>query len=132
MYEDRVYAYETMVSMDAVLDCANDEQAGMFVDADTRNHLAFLELTQYEKDKTFLYIHSLLERYKLIGELNQLRVSNPDEFMNQTINAHKSITRYQSQINNNKYKDKDELASWQAIIKEYSDKLSIIKEIISI
>ena len=106
-------------------------QASRFVDADTRNHLAFLELSKYEKDKTFLYLHPLLLSYKAENDLNQLRFSNPDEFMNQTINASKSITRYQSMINNNKYKDKDELASWQAIIREYSDKLSMIKRLIS-
>jgi hypothetical protein len=117
--------------MDAVLDSADDRQTSEFIDADTRNHLAFLELSNYEQHKTFLYLHPLLSRYKFEAELNQLRISNPDEFMNQTINAGKNITRYQSQINNKKYKNKEELESWLALIKEYTDKLSVMKVLIS-
>jgi hypothetical protein len=117
--------------MDAVLDSANDQEVIEYIDADTRNHLAFLELSKYEKDKTFLYLHPLLTRYKLEVSLNELRINNPEEFMNQSINASKSITRYQSQINNKKYKDKEELETWLALIREYNDKLSIIKTLIS-
>lgn len=131
LYEDRVYAYEKMVSMDAVLDSANDGEVIQFIDADSNNHLAFLELSYYEKHKTFLYLHPLLTRYKLEADLNELRVNNPEEFMNQSINASKSITRYQSLINNKKYKDKEEMESWLALIREYNDKLSIIKSLIS-
>jgi hypothetical protein len=120
-----------MVRIDAVLDFADDKQTKEFIDADARNHLAFLELSNYEQHKAFLYLHPLLKKYKLEAELNLLRKSNPNEFMNQTINASKNITRYQSQIKSKKYKDKEELETWLALIKDYSDKLSIMKTLIS-
>jgi hypothetical protein len=126
-----VYAYETMVSMDAILDSCNDKQVLSFTDADCRNHLAFLELSSYEKDKVFLYVHPLLQAYKLEIELNQLRIVDPEKFMNQTVNLSNNITRYQSKINNNKYKDDDEKAGWLSIIKDCQLKLSIIKSILS-
>jgi len=120
-----------MRDMDAVLDCADDAQATIFVDADTRNHLSFLELSNYEKNKAFLYLHPLLQAYKLEVELNQLRVNDPDMFMNQTVNIKNNIARYQSMINNNKYKNEDEKANWLAIIKDCYLKLSIVKTLIS-
>lgn len=118
--------------MYSTLDTANDQQVAMFTDADTRNHLAFVELTTYQNTKAFAYLHPLLLDYKLHNELNQLRQINPEKFMNELVNANKNITRYQSLINNNKYKDEDELAKWQGIIKDCANKLDVMKKIISI
>jgi len=120
-----------MVRLDAILDSANDETAQTFVNADTRNHIAFLELSHYEKNKTFLYKHPLLIEYKLEKELEQLRKLDPEKFMRDLINADKSITRYRSQISNKKYKNDDERADWMHIIEEYSSKLSLMKQLIS-
>ena len=131
LYEDRVYAYEKMVSIYPFLDSADDVIVSEYVDADTRNHLAFLELSQYNKDSTFIYLHPLLKSYKLEVELNQLRKINPEKFMNELVNANKNITRYQSQINSKKYKTIEEMNGWLAIIAEYTDKLSIMKRLIS-
>jgi hypothetical protein len=121
-----------MVSIDPILDSANDEQMKLFIEADTRNHLAFLELSQYEQTKTFLYLHPILQAYKLEVDFNKLRITDPERFMNQTVNLTNNITRYQSKINNKKYKSSDELAGWLAIIDDCKLKLSIIKRLLSI
>lgn len=132
LYEDRVYAYETMCSMYPVLDSTNDKELSIYVDADTRNHLAFVELSAYAQTKSFAYLHPLLLDYKLVADLNQLRQINPHKFMNELVNVTNNITRYESYIKNNKYKDADELAIWHGIIKECSHKLDVIKKIISL
>jgi hypothetical protein len=120
-----------MVSLDPVLDSANDNQISDFVDADTRNHLAFLELTHYEKTKTFLYNHPILQEYKLEFNLKQLLKSNADKFMKEITNVFNNITRYQSYINSKKFKDQEELIAWQNIIKDCNNKLAIMKGLIS-
>lgn len=51
--------------------------------------------------------------------------------MNEMVNANKNITRYQSMINTNKYKDIEEMNAWLSIIADYTNKLSIMKRLIS-
>ena len=101
------------------------------MNADTVNHLAFLELKSYNTKKQFLFLHPILKDYKLECELNQLRKINPDKFMNEMVNARLNITRYQSMINTNKYKDIEEMNAWLSIIADYTNKLSIMKRLIS-
>ena len=120
-----------MVSLDPVLDSANDQQMSAFIDADTRNHLAFLELKNYELHKTFLYKHPILQEYKQENELKQLLLSNTDKFMREITNTQNNISRYQSFINTKKYKDDDELNTWLSIIKEETTRLNIMKRLIS-
>ena len=121
-----------MRNLDAIIhsDCT-DANAKAYTEADTRNHLAFLELEQYNNTATFAYIHPLLTAYKLEQELNQLRRVNPEQFMNDLINASKNITRYRSMINSKKYKSNEELKDWLAIIEDYQNKLTIMKTLIS-
>lgn len=120
-----------MVSLDPVLDSANDQQVGQYIDADTRNHLAFLELRQYEQHKTFLFKHPILLDYKQENELKQLLISNAGKFMTEIVNTQNNINRYQSYINNKKYKNDDELSNWLAIIKQETNTLTIMQRLIS-
>lgn len=132
LYNDRVYAYERMQALDQLLDEEpTDANISQMIDDATRNHLAFLELQNYNDHKEFLYFHPLLQEYKLQNELDRLRKSNPERFMNELVNADKSITRYRSMINNNKYKDKTELRAWQAHINSFEQKLKIMQQLIA-
>lgn len=130
LYNERVYSYERMQKLNRVID-EHPERAGQMVANDNSNHLAFLELSNYENTGTFLYLHPVLKSYKKENELEALRKADPDRFMAELVNADKSITRYRSLINNKKYKNNEELARWQAIVDDYEHKLSVMKRLIS-
>ena len=131
LYNDRVYAFERMKALDPVLHFASNEQLGQFCSDDDRNYLAFQELKYYEKHGEFLYLHPLLQAHKQQNELEILRKTNPGEFTSQMVNAQKSIERYQSRINNKKYRDEKERFSWAQLIADYQKKIDIIKILIS-
>ncbi len=132
IYNDRVYAYERMQQTDNLIDeDPSPENIKKLIDDDERNLLGFRELESYNSTHTFLYVHPLLKKYKLESDLERLRKSNPERFMKELINADKSITRYQSLINNRKYKDKQERLSWQNHIKKFREKKEIMKRLLS-
>lgn len=131
LYNDRVYAFERMKALAPILDIATDKQIAQFIDNDDRNHLAFLELTNYEKLKEFIYIHPILKGQAKENALEILRRTNPTEFTHQLLNAQKSIERYNSRINQKKYKDDTELADWQRLIESYTAKLNMMQTLIS-
>ena len=131
LYNDRVFAYEIMVRLNPVLDSANDEQMHQYTDADFRNHIAHLELKHFEQHKTFLFKHPLLLQFKLENELRTLKTVNPRKFIQEITNTSKNITRYQSQITNNRFKNEEEKQNWLDIIKECNMKISVIQTIIT-
>ena len=131
LYNDRVYAFERMKALDPVLDSAGTEQIEQYCADDDRNHLAHLELHYFEKHGDFLYLHPLLRDQAREHELEILRKSNPTEFMKQMVNAQKSIERYQSRINNKKYKNQEELADWSTLIESYTKKIKMMQTLIS-
>jgi hypothetical protein len=130
LYNERVYSYENMQELNASIDTSTD-QAGEMVANDLSNHLAFCELEAYNETGKFLYKHPILATYIQEKKLESLRKADPERFMNDLINADKSITRYKSQIKNNKYKNKEELIKWQNLINDYETKLKLMKEIIA-
>ncbi|HET6558075.1 MAG TPA: hypothetical protein VFG54_12220 [Prolixibacteraceae bacterium] len=131
LYNDRVYAFERMRALDPVLDQATSSQVSKFTDDDDRNHLAFLELTNYEKTGEFLYVHPLMKGLVKENEWEILRRTNPAEFTRQLLNAQKSIERYTSRINQKKYKSEQELADWQGLIETYTHKSSVMQKLLS-
>lgn len=131
MYNDRVYAFERMKALDPILDTANDKQLSDFITDDDRNNLAFLELSHFEKTGEFLYVHPILKGKARQNELEILRKTNPVEFTSQMVNAQKSIERYTSRINQQKYKNDTELADWQQLIDSYTAKLNMMQTLIS-
>mgnify|MGYP001105366304 CR=1 FL=1 len=130
LYEDRIFAYQAMQQLDKVID-DEPELAGKMVAMDERNRLAFLELESYQSSKKFLYKHPILRSYKIKNKLDALRKSDPERFMKDLINASKAIARYESKINNKKYKSEEELLSWRNLIKDYKEKLELMKACIS-
>lgn len=120
-----------MRSLDPVLDSANDEQMGQFTEADTLNHLAFLELKSYENNKTFLYKHPILLEYKQENELRQLLYSDVSKFMAEITLTQNNINRYKSYINTKRYKNEEEKNAWFDLIKDHNTKLSIMQRLIS-
>lgn len=131
LYNDRVYAFERMKALDPILDSANNQQLAAFIADDDRNHLAFLELSHFEKTGEFLFVHPILEGQAKQNALEILRKTNPVEFTRQMVNAQKSIERYTSRINQQKYKDETELADWQQLIESYTAKLNMMQTLIS-
>lgn len=130
LYNERVYSYENMQELNASID-TNTDQAGEMVANDLSNHLAFCELDEYNKTGKFLYKHPILAAYRQDKKLEALRKADPERFMNDLINADKSITRYKSQIKNKKYKNQEELIKWQKLITDYENRLKLMKEIIA-
>lgn len=130
LYNERVYAYDRMKSIHEVID-EHPEKSGQMVANDNSNYLAFLELSNYENTGRFLYLHPILIGYKQENELDALRKANPARFMQEMINAEKSITRYNSLIKNQKYKNEEELTSWQNKISLYEHKLDVMQQLIS-
>ncbi len=131
IYNDRVFAFERMKALDPVLLLANDEQLQQFCSDDDRNYLAFQELKYYEQHKEFLYLHPLLQSEQHQHELELLRKSNPIEFSKQMVNAKKSIERYKSRINKNKFKNDEERRAWGDLIVAYEKKLHMMQILIS-
>jgi len=131
LYNDRVYAFERMKALDSILDNATDKQVAQYIDDDDRNYLAFLELSNFEKLKEFLYIHPIMTIQAKENTLEILRKTNPTEFTRQMINAQKSIERYTSRINQQKYKDDTERDDWARLIETYTNKLNIMQDLIS-
>lgn len=131
IYNDRVFAYERMRALDAVLDNAESNQIESFINDDDRNQLAFLELDNYEKKGEFLYLHPILKNKSEENSLEILRRTNPGEFAKQMINAKKSIERYTSRINQKKYRDDAELNDWRMLIEGYTSKLLMMQKLFS-
>lgn len=129
LYNDRAYAYERMKAIDDKLD---DDLTLLpsFCDDDERNTLAFIELSHYEKTRTFIGAHPLVEQRNERERLEQLLISNTSQFMIEIVNAENNIRRYNSHIKKEKYKNEDERANWLEIVKRESDKLSLMQSII--
>lgn len=130
LYNERVYSYERMKELSTTID-TNTNKAGKMVADDLSNHLAFLELESFNNEGKFIYNHPILAEYRHEKQLEALRKADPERFMNDLINADKNITRYKSQIKNEKYKTKEELIKWQQLISDYETKLKLMKEIIA-
>lgn len=130
LYNERIYTYERMALLNNDID-EHPELAGQMVAEDISNHLAFVELQSYNDRGEFVYKHPILIAYKKENELEALRKSNPERFINEMVNADKAITRYKSQINTGKYKNDEERQQFEAHIASYQEKLEIMKRLIS-
>ena len=130
LYSDRVYCFEHLQQLNQQLDKDIDNTiVGDFVRNDIRNQLAFMELDNYNRTGTFLYVHPLTKRKQLTNELDAIRKAAPERFMNELINADKSIARYKSRLNNNKHTD-EERERFLQLIKDYEEKLYIMRTLI--
>ena len=132
LYNDRVYAYERMQAVNAVIDkqpTLNNIEALIF--DDERNILAFNELAAYNGAGSFLYVHPLTVARKQEDDLDRLRRADPARFSKELINADKNITRYKSQLKNRKYKDIEERHAWEAHIIKFEKKKKIMARLLS-
>ena len=129
LYNDRAYAYERMKAIDDKIEddlsllpsfCADDE----------RNTLAFIELSHFEKTKTFIGLHPLVLQRNERERLEQLLINNTPLFMSEIVNAENNIRRYNSQIKKEKYRNEEERINWLDIVKRESEKLSLMQAII--
>jgi len=132
LYNDRAYAFDRMSNLDVTLDKEPTlDNVRRMVNDDERNHLAFQELEHFSVTGTFLYLHPILKHHKLTNDLDALRKASPERFMNEMVNADKNITRYRSQLKNQKYRDDKERQAWEGHIKVMAEKLDIMKRLIA-
>lgn len=129
LYNDRAYAYERMKAIDDKLD---DDLSLLpsFCDDDERNTLAFIELSHYEKTRTFIGLHPLVDQLNERERLEQLLISNTASFMTEFVNSQNNIKHYNSRIKNEKYRSDEERMNWLEIVKRENDKISLMQSII--
>lgn len=99
-----------------------------YVELSIRNRQCREELTSFNNHGKFLNLHPILKTDDLYRQMQELLMSNPDEFMNRLTNVKQNIARYKSYINNKKKQkhmqnNKDHLAHWQ-------DKLEVMTSIL--
>lgn len=132
LFESTFQTYNQGKAIDAVIDDQPTvENIANLVKYDELNRLAFNELEQFNKHQVFLFKHPLVFKRKLEEQLDALRRSDPADFMKQLANAKSNITRYNSMIKNNKYKNDEELGQWREHIKVAEQKLAIMEVLIS-
>lgn len=130
LYNDGAYAWQRMASVSPLLESADTETILQFCDDDVRNHQAHAELKHFEQFKRFLNAHPLTQQRAELDELKVLAKINPAKLIDEIVNTHKNITRYESQINNNKYRDTDELIKWQNHIARAKTRLRLFENLL--
>ena len=104
------------------------------VQADIRNRQAQQELVNFEKNKTFLYIHPFTEEEKFYRDqrtkLYEIRYKYPEKFIQEITNTQQNIRRIESNIRTGKYKDEKERISWQKNLSKAKGKLRALKEML--
>lgn len=132
LYEQRIFSYEAMHNYDRVIDKdpSAENIAGLIVN-DIENKQCFEELKHYNDNGQFLFIHSLTKELQETDRLRAMRKNDPEQFTSELVNCDKSITRYKSQIKNEKYKSPQELGDWLSLLKDYELKRKLLTQIIS-
>ncbi len=133
LFNDNVHCYRRMIEADQALDKNPNsyEDIKKLVENDIRNKLGWNELQSFNDTGNFLWKHTILAHHKIRNELTRLKKENPEKFMRDFVNADKSITRYQSKINNNKFKNDTEKESFENHIQKFKEKKSIMTELIN-
>ena len=133
LYNDRVFAFKEQAEINKRWENnePTNEEIESMIDCDERNILCFSELQNYNDRGNFLYQHPLTVKYKRECDLDKLRRTNPQEFLNKLKNIKNNVTRYRSQIRNAKYRDDEELANWNKIIEENLETIEYIERLIS-
>jgi len=130
LFNDAVFAYRRMKQAESALD-TDASLLACFCEDDERNTLAFAELHQYNKNRTFIYQHPILAVHSLRTRLSTLLQSDPGAFMSEVTNSNNNIARYTSRINQGKPKGEEERIAWLAIIDREQAKLKLMQELIS-
>ncbi|MDP2400371.1 MAG: hypothetical protein Q8M66_00180 [Actinomycetota bacterium] len=125
LYNDRVETYHGAQRLEPLLD-EKPELAAPFQELMIRNTLADNELRHYQETRQWLHKHPLGERKKIIEELKSLNQVN---FAKAYASAKQNVSRYQSQLNNGKYKDPADRARIEALVKAHQSKLDLMEEL---
>lgn len=132
IYNDRVRSWELSLDLDnKVSTDPTYNNLNELVSLDERNRLAHLELEHYEKHETFLYKHPLLQDNRLMEELNRMRKTNPEAFMQEVAHTKQYISRYQSILNKKKYVDEEDKMKKQSLLARYTHKYQIMMEMLA-
>lgn len=125
LYNDRVTSYHKAQELEPLLD-ANPDIAAPYQEAMIRNTLADNELKAYQETGKWLHKHPLGERRKTIDALKKL---DAVQFAKAYASSKQNVSRYQSQLNNAKYKDDADRARIEALVKAHQAKLDLMEEI---
>lgn len=125
LYNDRVETYHGAQRLEPLLD-EKPELAAPFQELMIRNTLADNELKTFQETGKFLHKHPLGERRKTLDELKSL---NAVKFAQAYASAKQNVSRYQSQLNNGKYKDPADRARIEALVKAHQSKLDLMEEL---
>ncbi|MBI9052472.1 MAG: hypothetical protein JEY96_01560 [Bacteroidales bacterium] len=122
-----------MIEADQALDQDPNsyENIKKLVENDIRNKLGFKELQNFNDTGNFLWKHTILKDHKIRDELTRLKKKYPEKFLNEYVNADKNITRYQSKINNEKFKSEDEKLQFENHIQKYKDKKVLMIDLLN-
>jgi hypothetical protein len=115
--------------LDSVVDDA-PERAGELVRAQIRNRLGWAELEHFNKTGEFLAKHPLVQKKKLFYEMRNLKTTDPKAFIEAYAKAEMSIQRYNSQLNNEKYKNEMQRDLWLENLEVLQEKQNIIYALI--
>ncbi|GAB1358570.1 hypothetical protein MASR1M31_03480 [Porphyromonadaceae bacterium] len=102
---------------------------------DIRNRQANAELEAYNSHGVFVYKHKITidkkNEEEMLIELYELKRNNPELLMQEITNLTQNIRRINSNIKKEKYKDKDELNSWNQNLQKAETRKTIIQTVIS-
>lgn len=121
-----------MLDLDKALDKdPTKENISDFISSEIENKQIFKELQTYNDSGRFVYIHPLTKALEETDRLRALKKADPAAFASELVNADKSITRYNSQIKHNKFKNEAERIEWIRHLRTYETKRKLIYQIIS-
>lgn len=129
LFSDAVVRYRRMQAASSTLD-KDLSQLPSFCDDDDMHTRAFEELNHYNITQTFLYIHPITSGHKETNRLEALLISSPGAFLDECTNAQKNVTRYNSLINKQKYKDEEQHNDWLNIITRENAKILLMQDLI--
>lgn len=104
------------------------------VKADINHQLAENELQEFSKNNTFLWKHPIAAQKKFerdtIEDLKKLKGTNPLKFIDEVTNVRQNIRRIESNIRMKKFKNENELKSWEENLLRGKIRLEILSDLI--
>ncbi len=104
------------------------------VEADINHQLAEKELQEFSKNKNFIWKHPIAAQKKFerdtIEDLRKLKSTNILKFIDEITNVRQNLRRIESNIRTKKYKNENELKSWEENLLRAKIRLELLTELI--
>ena len=103
LYNDRIYTFKKMKSIDAEIDSKpTQKKVENLAELRIRNLQAFAELKALNDNGDFLYKHPLIIHHSLRAQLQEKLKQDPEGFMDDYANCRDNVKRYNSYLNSSK------------------------------